>query len=285
MSSSDEHVSWDEGLYHDPLPIGGIAVALMLGTYGLLQLPVSVPLLVAGGCGAALVYGLDRGLLRSPEDAISHPRRRAWMRAHRTWILGEAILFGGSGAVALTYLQTDTLLLAGGIAAVAGLHVVPVGHTGRPLKALGWGKPLAVAGAWAVGSTLLPVVEAGASVGSGKVALVGYRFLFVVPNVLLADWADRAGDAAVGLQTWADGWTRRRLQVVLTVLLGIGAAGAVGVVYEGASLLLLVDAAGLLAMIGAVWTLRPGASSRQRFLLDAVVAWPIVVWIVGIVVS
>ncbi len=286
MPSSKEHVPWWEGLFYDPLPIGGIAVALMLGTYGLLQLPVSVPLLVAGGCGAALVYGVDRGLLRSPEDDVNHPRRQKWMRAHRRWLVGELILCGGGGGMALTCLRAETLFVGAGIGVLAGLHLISIGERRSPLKSLGLGKPLAIAGAFAVGSTLLPVLEAGSPAGRGMTALAGYRLLFIVPNVLLADWADREGDTAVELQTWTEGWTRWRIRMVSTFLLGVGTAGAFGAVYGGeAPALLLLDAVGLVAMIGAVWGLRPSTSSAHRFLLDLIVAWPIVVWVVTAVRS
>jgi len=282
MTSFEESVPWWEGLYHDPLPIGGIAVALMLGTYGLFQIPLSIPLLVAGGCGTALVYGVDRGILRSPEDEINHPERRQWMHANHRWLLGELSLFGGCGGVALIHLRAETLILIAGIGFVAGLHLIPVGKGRPPLKSLGMGKPLAIAASFAVGSTLLPVLEAGSPVDIRVLALAGYRILFILPNVLVADWADREGDRAVGLDTWTTEWTLHHLRVVLTLILGGGMASAAGAVaLWGVSSLLLLDAVGLLATLGAVWGLRPSASSGHLFLLDAVVAWPIVVWLVA----
>ena len=270
---------------YDPLPIGGIAIALMLGTYGLFNPVASIPLLLAAGCGTALVYSVDRWGVHSPEDAINHPKRRRWGKEHRRWLVVEAMLLLVVGSGAVAHLRPATVLAAGGLSLLAGLHLVSVKRWGRPLKAWGMGKPVIVASAWAMGSTLLPVIEAGKGVGSKEIVFTGYRFLFIVPNVLMADWADRAGDAAVGLQTWTTGWTRRKLQVVSTFLLGLGMAGAVGAVYGGFTPLLLIDAFGLSLMLAAVWRVHPGASPRRLFLLDVIVAWPVVVWAVTVLQS
>ena len=262
------------------MPVGGIAVALMLGTSALLHVPVSVPLLVAGFCGTALVYGLDRAVASSPEDAINRPDRRRWVEAHRDWVWLEMGLLLIVGGVSVPLLQENALLAVLPLAFVVGLHLVPGGRWGRPLQKVALAKPVAVAGAWAVGSTLLPVLEGGASISLGAVALIVYRMLFILPNVLLADWGDREGDAAVGLATGISGGSLRSLRVTSTLLLGGGSVGAVAAVYWfGASFLLLVDALGLLVLLGVSWTLRPGASPAQVFLLDLIVAWPLIPWL------
>jgi hypothetical protein len=285
MSSLNEQLPWREALYHDPLPIGGIAVGLMLGTYWLFQLPVSVPLLVAGGCGAALVYGVDRGLLRSPEDEINHPRRRKWVRTRRGWLMAEGILCLLVGAGALAFLRSATVLAVGGLAVLAALHLLPLERGDEPLPLVGMVKPVIVASAWAIGGTILPMIEARMSIGAGEGLFTGYRLLFILPNVLLADWADRRGDAAVGLQSWTQGVTGRRVRWVATGLLVLAGAGAILVASHMVPVLpLLVDSIGLLLMAGAVWRLSPGHPGH-RLLMDAIVAWPFVpafvAWILG----
>jgi 4-hydroxybenzoate polyprenyltransferase len=262
------------------MPVGGIAVALMLGTSALLQISVSPPLLLAGFCGTALVYGVDRALTSSPEDVINRPDRHRWVEAHRGWLQLEMGLLLIAVCAAVPFLQTDTLLVSSLLVIVVALHLVPGSRWGRPLQKVALAKPVAVVGAWAVGSVILPLVEEGAPIEVGGIALAGYRMVFILPNVLLADWGDRKGDAAVGLATGLSG-SLRSLRIASTLLLGGGVVGAVAAVSRfGAPVLLLVDALGLLVMLGAVWTVRPGTSPAQVFLLDLIVAWPLVSWLV-----
>lgn len=272
-------------MVHDALPMGGIAVALMLGTSGLLGVPVDMPLLGLAFFGTSLVYWADRTLGTSPEDRINRPRRLAWVHRHWPWmwveggVLGIGVLVGGS------FLEVPTLLGAVGLAGIGGLHVLPALVGGPRLKHAGTLKPMVVAAVWALGGVCLPLLEAGATIGIEALALVGYRFLFILPNVLLADWGDRAGDMAVGLRPWTTWGTDRGLRWVATGLLGAAALGVGGALLWGAGGVPLgVDAMGLLLMLGAVWTANPQRPAH-RFAMDLIVAWPavtaLVAWGVG----
>ena len=265
---------WWEALYHDPLPVGGIAVALMLGTSALVRVPVSFPLIIAGFCGAALVYSFDRSATASPEDNWNHPRRRAWVRTHRGWLTAEGVALFFGGTVALFFLASDTLLVVGGLAGAAGVHLALGRSDGALRTAFGVGKPVLITAAWAVGGVFLPVMEAGASVTGGVGVLLAARLLFVLPNVLLSDWGDRKGDAAAGLHSWTVWGTARGLRLVATGLL-LGALTAMGTagLWFDRFLLFAVDALGPLLMLGVVWTVDPERPAH-RFLLDAIVAWP-----------
>lgn len=275
-SRPPENEEWWEPLCYDPLPVGGIAVALLFGTYALLGMAPSVPLLLAGFCGVALVYGMDRGIVAAPEDTVNHPGRRRWVEAHRPWLWGEAAVLLLGGVVALSYLEGGTVLGVAVGVVLAGLHLLPVGRRGRLLKTIGVGKPIVVAGAWAVGATLLPVIEAGQPITIEAAGLAGYRFVFILPNVLLADWGDRRGDVAAGLGPWTEAGTGERLRWIAATLLLIGGGLATGLSMTSMSAgLLLVDGVGLVLMGGAVWGLRPDCP-RDRLLMDLVVAWPIV---------
>ncbi len=139
---------------------------------------------------------------------------------------------------------------------------------------MGLVKPVVVAGVWAVGSTILPLVEAQGGMGLEGVLLAGYRSLFILPNVLLADWGDRAGDVQVGLRPWTRWGTEWGLRSTATgfLLVAVGGASIGGL---GSSLLWFVDGVGPLLMLIAVWTVQPDRPAH-RFLLDLVVAWPLV---------
>lgn len=247
----------------------------MLSTGALLGFPVSVPFLIAAFCGTALVYLLDR-LGHSPEDRINRPGWIAWAQRHRAWVWGEG-LFLCSGLVgSIPFLEPKTLGAAGILGGMALLHVAPVFSIGRGLKAMGLFKPIAVAGTWAVGAALLPVLEAGATATGPVMGLVAYRFFFILPNVLLCDWGDRAGDAAAGLHPWTEWGTARGLRLSASGLLVVAVVGALGgSVASPQPLLLWVDALGPALMLAAVWTVDPERPGH-RLGLDLIVGWPAV---------
>lgn len=258
------------------MPVGGVAVALLLGTSALLHLPVSGPLLVVGFCGTALIYGADRFFVASPEDEWNHPQRRRWGRTRRRWLLVESVILILVGGAAATFLRRATLVVGTTFAGIAGLHVVTPGTSGRFLNVPGIGKPLLVAVVWAVGGSVFPSLEAGRVVGVSEAAFAAYRLLFILPNVLLLDWADREGDAAAGLRPWGVDTSARTIRWAATALLlgAVGSALGVGLVLES-SVLLWVDVWGPVLMIGAVWTVTPGRPGH-RLLLDGLVGWPVV---------
>jgi len=261
-------------LCHDPALIGAVAVGLMLGTIGLFGLPVDLPLLAAGFCGATLTYLVDRAWTDTPEDRVNRPERVAWVQAHTRWLAVETVVLFALGGAMLLYLEPATLLMVGALGGVAGLHVLFPGREGRSFG--GVPKPISIAGVWAAGGTLLPLVEAGRPIGVGALLFFGYRGLFVLPNLLLADWADRAGDAAAGLAPWAAGWTARQVRWLATTSLLLAAMGAAVWGVAGTSPLLVgIDAIGLILMAGVVWGLDP-ERPRTAVLADLVVGWPLV---------
>ena len=261
-------------LYHDPAPVGGVAVALLSGTHGLFGLPVDLPLLVVGFCGVTLVYAADRVWGPAPEDRVNRPDRVAWVRAHREWLAVETAALLAAGGALLPYLAWPTLLGTAALGSVAVLHVRS-GAGERPAL-VGLAKPGAIATTWAAGGALLPFVEVGASVGIGALLFFGYRVLFILPNLLLADWGDRRGDIEAGLAPWAPRWTLRRVRWMATGGLVVAALGALGgSLVAAVPVLVGIDAVGLLLMGGAVWGLDP-SRPRDAFLADLVVAWPVV---------
>jgi len=277
--------AWQTFVAYDPLPIGGVAVALMLGTTALLEVPVDGPLLGAAFCGTALVYLADRALGLSPEDRYNQPQRVAWVRTHTPWLLAEAVGLGIGLLLIIPLLQFEAVLVAAGLGSVGGIHVLSGPGLGRETSgALG---SVTVSFVWAVGAVVLPVLEAGAPVFSvGAAALTVYRVPFILANVLLVDWADRKGDAAVGTGSWATGWSRRDVQKGTTGVLAFAVGGAVGGVWIGSgSALLLIDALGSLLLLGGVWMLRPERSALHRLALDLAIGWPIVPWLVSVVSS
>lgn len=266
---------------HDGVPIGLIAVALMLGTYALLDLPPNVPLLIAGFCGAALVYQLDRVLDVSPEDRVNRPARRRWMQRYRRYVWITIIGGGGVGGLAATQLAPTTLAVGIGLGGVGLMYVWPA-LWGRRLKTWGTLKPVVISGVWATGAVLVPVVEAGHPMTAGVLALAGYRFALVLVNTLVADLGDRVGDARAGLHTLATVWPAPALLRGAYGLLGLVLIGGVGAVGVGhAPLLLLVDLVVVFLMGGVVRRVQANPAWAPHFAVDAVVGWPVVTFLVG----
>ena len=256
----------------------------MLGTTALLDLPLSGALLGAAFCGTALVYLADRTLSPSPEDAINCPDRVAWRQEMRGWIATEAAGVSLGLALCVPHLRAETLAAACAIAAVAGLHVGLPGHPTWRLKRWGRIKPIVISSAWALGAVVLPVLEAAAPWTGGVTALVGSRLAFIFPNVLLADWRDRPGDAAHGVSALAHDGSRTTVQRVGSVCLGAGALGTAIAAWVLPSLapLLLIDALGFGVLGAGMHHLRPRQVAGHMLVLDLLVAWPGITWLVSL---
>lgn len=280
--SSKDAVSLLTAVSYDPLPVGGISVALMLGTYSLLRLSPDVPLLVLAAAGTTVIYLVDRASQASPEDVYNSPGRLDWIREHERYLWGLAGGMGVLGLAMLPFLQIETLIVGGLLGGIGFSYGLPILPGGRRLKGLGSIKPFLVALPWAVGAVLLPVIEAGSSLSVGVVALTLYRVCWVLPNVLLSEWGDRAGDVAAGLQTARSSWLPFGLRARATLWSVAGLGGAtISVLWGGSSWLLLVDAVGLLFLLGGVWTLRPDRTPAHGLIADLLVAWPLVTAIVA----
>ena len=262
---------------------GGIAVALMLGTYALLDVPVHLPLLVAAFCGTLVIYQLDRVLDASPEDRVNRPGRTVWMRQHRSYVWATVIGGAfGSGAM-MPLLRWETIALAGGLGLIGGLHVLPLLPGARRLKTFGRIKPAMIAAVWAIGAVALPLVEAGMSLTLGAGALLVYRFGFVGANLLLADAADREGDRRAGLSSIATRWHPAQIErLVRGMLVVIIAGGGLAIGAFGAPFLLAVDLIGPLLM-GAVLMRAHQPKWKRAAALDLVVAWPVVPFLLHLI--
>jgi hypothetical protein len=259
------------------LTVGLIAVGFIAGTYVLLELPVSLPLLVLAGCGTALVYQVERSAGVAPEDVYNQPERMAWLRRHARGQRRVMVGLGAAGASMVPLLRPTTMLLGSALAVLSMLYAFPLLPGRRRLKSIWWLKPVAIAGAWAVGGVVLPVVEAGAGVPRGMPALLACRMLFVLPNALLADWPDRAGDARAGLRTVATEVPAGMLRclAIASLVLAI-AVGLFARWHDVLPPLLLVDLGGPALMLVAVLLPLQGSRWFYGLGLDLLVAWPAV---------
>lgn len=266
-------------LSYSGLPVGGVAVALMLGTSALLGVPVSAPLLVLAFCGTFLTYLAERTLAAAPEDRHNCPERRVWLRRHRAPVAVAAAAALAGASWALPRLRLITLGAAACVGVLSALYAWALLPGGRRLKAWPWAKPLAISGGWAAGGALLPVLEAGATLHTGAWALAAYRFLLILPNALWADWPDRTGDRRAGLCTVATEHGSVQLRRLSLAALALAGAGALALLLTGrAPGILTVDLTGAALMAVAV---RRAPSTPPWFyaaVLDALVAWPLMTY-------
>ncbi|AEN73438.1 hypothetical protein Rhom172_1518 [Rhodothermus marinus SG0.5JP17-172] len=265
-------------LFWSGLHIPLLAVALLAGNAALLQLSLSKPLVVLEAFGAWIVYLLDRSLAVGPEDYLNRPGRVSWWREHRTLQRGGLAFGALLAGWATLHLRPATLVAGAGLGLVGMLYVLP----GVRLKQWGLLKPLLIAGAWSLGTTLLPVLEAGRTPGADLWLLTAYRLLWLLPNPLLADWPDRVGDLASGVRTPAVRWSYGTLRrVALGLLLGALSLGLVLVVRLNRPVA-VVDLLGVLLAGMVIGAARRAVTDEHLVLLDLLVAWPAVTaWVLG----
>ncbi len=258
---------------HTGLLPGLLAVALLSGTYALCALPPSIPLLLLAFSAVFIVYQFDRALDFSPEDHFNQPERLAWLRTHPRYVLISSGCAAAVAIAALPYLRPGVLWAGFSIGVLSLLYVIPVLPAGRRLKPAGFFKPVLIAGAWAGGCVLLPVLQAGAALTPAVAALTTYRFLFVLPNAILSDYPDREGDRRAGLHTMASAWSPAALRGITASSLAFAIAGTLAAMLSfGAPRLLLVDLVGPVIMLAAASRLQD--SRNYSLTLDAILAWP-----------
>ena len=203
-----------------------IAAALIGATPLWFGLPASHPLMTAGAAGAFLLYQLDRSWQVSPEDVHNQPERLAWVRAHRGWTRVSALIALSAIAAASFHLKPATFGAGAALGLAGVIYLLPI-LPGRNRPKGHWLiKPLAIGGAWSIGAIALPALEAGVPVDVHLAGLLLYRFLFLMPNVVLADWPDRDGDRREGLHSAAmvlgEHHVRRLAQVACVASIAVG---------------------------------------------------------------
>lgn len=268
-----------------------VAAAWMQGSSALFAYTLPLSFLMVASVGAFLVYRVDRLLIDSPEDALNTPERLDFSRRHRLVLLASAAgLMVMAMALALTMrvLWLEMALVVGIAGLVYPLKILPGGQ--RP-KDIAWLKTALVACCWVGGGVLLPLVLFSGGVSLVVAAAVGvYRVLWIVPNLLASDWIDRAGDQAAGSGNLVASWSVRRAQRVLW--LGLSAAGLLASFLAFSGLppgWLAMDFAGMAILSWAAWRVircdesdvvsaeKPHAA--HIVVLDVLVAWPLLTWI------
>ena len=277
-SVSAGHHRITDFVIHGNLHIVLVALGLMMGTYLLADIPLNIHLLVAGSCGAFLVYQIDRLFVGGEEDELNHPLRTRWIDQHRSLMLGTCLLFLILGLSAATNLSSKTLIAGIGLAVIGVVYLLPILPDEGRLKSIWFVKPMMIAGAWSIGSVVFPALDVNLQFDGEIWGLLIYRWLFILPNVFLSDWADQKGDALAGLTSLATllGEGGVRLVAGMCAAASVVAGLVLGFVADW-PLLYYVDLGGPLLMI--IVCCRPFSLSNRLFVfwLDMLVAWPLLI--------
>ncbi len=259
------------------LQIPVVAIGLMTGSAALLGKSLTWPLLTASGAGAFLIYLIDRAWLIRSEDPVNQPERVAWYTADPLYAVGAFSLGGivlGVSALKLSW----PVVFAGGLLGCAGMAYLREYGTDRDrIKGHWLYKPLSISGAWTLGTVLLPAFASGWDFNVQLVALIVYRFTFIAPNIILADWPDRVGDAAASLNSLAvlkgDAGVRNWATALAFLAFAVGLAQ---MLYFSWPLPLWIYLGGPLLMIYAAQRPFDGAHWFYGLVVDLIVAWPLV---------
>lgn len=191
-------------VYYSNLAIPFVAAGLTLATIVALGIEPSAWVLALVTSGAYLIYVVERAWLMGPEDVHNHPDRVAWIVRHRSGMILTTMGAVAVHALALSRVASVQLIpIVALLVAVAGVYCLPILPGGERLKSIWFLKPFIIAAAWSLGTVVLPALVVGQLEPGLIYTLCFYRFLFLLPNTLLADVPDVAGDATVGLATIA----------------------------------------------------------------------------------
>jgi 4-hydroxybenzoate polyprenyltransferase len=264
------------------LPIVFVAAGSLGATPLWFAFPASYPLMIAGSAGAFLLYQIDRAWHVSPEDVYNQPERLAWVRSHRPLTLAFLLIALGAIVFASPYLKPATFRAGVALGFAGFVYLLPI-LPGRNRPKGHWLiKPLSICGAWSIGVVVLPALEAGFPLDGHLAVLLLYRFLFFLPNVVLADWPDRDGDRREGLLsvaiTLGEHRLRRLAQAASLASLAVGGVLAWRLGWPSPA---MIDLAGPALMLIAI--ARPLPASRWFFAvwLDLLLAWPLIAVLVA----
>ena len=256
----------------------------------LLQLPFSIPLSIFLSGGVYTLYQIERVWLCGPEDKINQPLRVEWYKKNRYLLTVITLVASGVGGVAIFWLSSRTIVACSFLSLISLVYVLPHGARLYRLKSNWVVKPLAIAGCWTVGGVLLPAIESQAEMNITLIALFVYRFLLITSNVLLADLPDRRGDEFTGLRTLAHVLSPEGVQQWAVILAALGfAVGLVQGLFFRWPVYFFIDLIGALILVILALKVHGRGYEPSHFyygfVVDLVIAWPMITILVHFVFS
>lgn len=268
-------------VYSNVIPVA-VACSLLLGHAAILGHPMSWPLALVLSAGTFGLYQIDRGFLSSREDLQNKPARVEWVRKHRRFLWISTIIAALAAAVGASQLRLQTLAGLAAVTIVGASYTIAWPPGRRRLKDIPFAKALVVGLVWSFSTVMLPVVEAGRACDRLACLLFAYRFLWLLPNLILSNWHDREGDRNAGLRTFASEWPEARILQMTHALIALAIVTAAAMVVSGiAPPMLRLDAGGLLLLSLMLGRQMPRAPAFYLLTIDALAAWPLVTFLVS----
>jgi len=254
-----------------------VASGLILGTYAIVGMNPEYWYALLGASGALLVYHTDRAFFTAREDADNAPHRIAWYRHHRSYLVVSSVVATICAIWSATHIHTE-VLLAGSVLGLAGiLYSIPLPFTSLRLKDVQVLKTLLIVSCWVIGGVILPVWSTVPV--QAALFLAGYKFLYVIPNVLMAEWVDRSGDAQYGIQSTGSRMSLSSIRMIsLACLL---AAFIILWIWSRTGQpvdLLYIDSIGLAGMVAMI-LFKKDWTSKHIIALDMFVGFPMLTWV------
>jgi 4-hydroxybenzoate polyprenyltransferase len=247
--------------------VAAAGFALTVSTFAWLDAPVDWRLagLIAGG--SFLVYHLDRSLPFSPEDGAMRPGCPLPMLISATCAYG---------VLAWVFMAPALRIELACLAGFTGAYLIPCLPGRRRLKDVPFVKAFYLALIWSLATLSFPAAGLGRGTDPAALYLLGYRFLFLLPNTMLFDWPDRNGDRAGGIVTLATVLDERQLRTLAAILAAAAVSGSVlGPFGFGLPLFMLAEN---VATVLVMLSLRHPLTDDMfyyRVILDGLAAWPI----------
>jgi hypothetical protein len=187
--------------------VAAVAAGLVAASARAMGLCASPALLTLAGCGAFVVYCVDR-LRDAARDRATSPLRTRFVEAHRAALIALSGIAAGGALASAAQVRWRVLVLAGAVAALGFAH--------RRLKRFAWAKPVYLTGAWTAVAVGFPAADANSA------AHLGWTLAVVAPtlqaNIALSNLRDSEA-LAVRLG-------RRRVLAVASLLLAAAGAAA-----------------------------------------------------------
>lgn len=263
----------------------------MVGSAALTGAHLPVAYLALASIGAFVVYRVDRLLVDSEEDAVNVPERVYFRDAHRR-ALTYALLFAIPLTLVAVWALEPAWMLAAAFLGAAGISYPLRFLPGRRRpKDIAWLKTALIAFCWVTGGVVLPLLliddgRASSSLWSiqGIAAIALYRTLYILPNLITADWMDREGDQASGLHSLGGRLSSIGVRWVAVVSMCLALALTLLLIAWGVPWwLIMIDAGGLLGLTVSVWRVT-GHGSGRIVLMDMWAGYPVVTWLFSLIV-
>lgn len=263
----------------------------MMGSAALAGVHFPMAYLVLASIGAFIVYRVDRLLVDSQEDEINAPERVLFRQSHRRALTLVLLIAIPLALIAIWALEPAWVLAAALLGCTGIAYPMRILPGGKRPKDIPWLKTAMIAFCWVIGGVVLPLLMLGGLVSTpllsiqGVVVIALYRILYILPNLITADWLDREGDLSSGMSSLGGRLTASGVRTVAMTALCLALVLIIPLIFWGMPWwLLTVDVMGLVGLTASVFSVTRTGSGRI-VLMDMWAGYPVVTWLLLVIIS